>query len=331
MSKLTEKASGINFAELDVKSTPQKDAGRPRTAIGAISASLALGRGVEEENRQIKAKLAELEKAPLVLQIDPKEIGRSRFANRHELSFASEEFAALKAEIQSQGGNVQPIKVRRTRADSASGTPYEIVFGHRRHRACLELGLPVACIVEDLTDVELFSEMERENRDRANLSAWEQGMMYRTALDEGLYPSLRQLAVALNVDVATTSRAMALASLPEEVIGAFQSPLDIQFRWATALKDAVESNRKRVLAVCKEISSMPTRPKAKEIVAKIVGAGESKPPTNKRSFAFNGKDVATLERGLRGEIVVKVKPGIFTEADEEQLAARLDEILAKKH
>jgi ParB family chromosome partitioning protein len=330
MSKLTEKASGINFADLDVKPTPQNEAGRPRTAIGAISASLALGRGVEEENRQIKAKLAELENTPVVMQIDPKEIGRSRFANRHELSFASEEFAALKAEIQSSGGNVQPIKVRRAGPSSVSGVRYEIVFGHRRHRACLELGLPVACIVEDLSDLALFSEMERENRDRASLSAWEQGRMYCTALDEGLFPSLRQLATALNVDIATISRAIAIAQLPDEVIGSFQSPLDIQLRWAAALKDAVESNRKRVIAVCNEIASMPKRPKANEIIAKIVGAGDSKAPASKRAFTLNDKDVATLERGFRGEIAVKIKAGVFTDADQKQLADLIEDILAKK-
>ncbi|MBK9363084.1 MAG: hypothetical protein IPM99_19260 [Rubrivivax sp.] len=81
-----------------------------------------------------------------------------------------------------------------------------MVFGHRRHRACLELGLPVQAMVVDMYDQQLFEAMERENRARKNLSAWEQGTMYRRALDEGLYPSQRRLAESLGVDISLVSR-----------------------------------------------------------------------------------------------------------------------------
>jgi hypothetical protein len=64
--------------------------------------------------------------------------------------------------------------------------------------------------------------MERENRGRKNLSAWEQGCMYRKALDEGLYPSLRKLAEAVKVDVSLVSKSLALARLPESVVAAFR-------------------------------------------------------------------------------------------------------------
>jgi ParB family chromosome partitioning protein len=56
--------------------------------------------------------------------------------------------------------------------------------------------------------------------------------MYRKALDEGLYPSLRKLAESVKVDVSLVSKSVSLARLPEAVVAAFPSPLDIQFRWA---------------------------------------------------------------------------------------------------
>ena len=61
----------------------------------------------------------------------------------------------------------------------------------------------------DATDQELFEQMERENRSRSDLSAWEQGAMYRRALDDGLYPSLRQLAESLDVDPSLVRHAPA--------------------------------------------------------------------------------------------------------------------------
>ena len=64
----------------------------------------------------------------------------SKWANRHEASFLTAEFEELKAEIAAAGGNVQPIKVRPVEVLNGStpstDTTYELIFGHRRHRAC---------------------------------------------------------------------------------------------------------------------------------------------------------------------------------------------------
>ena len=65
MSKLTDKAKGISFDDVD-EPTPELPADRPRTAIGAISASIAMGRGVEAENRELRAKLEHFEDAQTV-------------------------------------------------------------------------------------------------------------------------------------------------------------------------------------------------------------------------------------------------------------------------
>ena len=40
---------------------------------------------------------------------------------------------------------------------------YEIVFGHRRHCACMELGLPVLALVENLTEQEWFEHARKRS------------------------------------------------------------------------------------------------------------------------------------------------------------------------
>lgn len=199
---------------------------------------------VMERVRSFDAQQA-LQPEPGAQKLDPSAIRPSRWANRHETSFAGQDFAALKDEIESAGGNVQPIKVR------PAGDGFELVFGHRRHRACLELGLQVLAVVEPLTDAELFAQMDRENRSRKDLSAWEQGMMYRRALDAGLFPSLRMLAKDIGRDATAVSEALRIADLPAEVVAAFKSPNDIQFRWAKPLADACAQDLDGVLARAK--------------------------------------------------------------------------------
>ena len=328
MSKLTDKARRISFDDVDdgPQSAPIDD--RPRTAIGAITASLALGRGVEAENRALKEKLQQFEDATVVEFIDPQRIRPSRYANRHELSFLGVEFAGLKAEIASAGRNVQPIKLRRLPAGSVGPESYEIAFGHRRHRACLELGIPVAAIIEDLNDGQLFAEMERENRERQNLSAWEQGVMYKRALDEGLFPSLRKLASSIGAQAGNVSTAIQLASLPEEVVAAFPSPMSLQFRWASALRAAIDQNPDGVRAVAKDLALLEPKLAAKTVLDRLLGAETLVVRAAPMPLMSRGVAVGSWEKDKRGNLAIQIKRGGLDEAGEKRLLKLLQQLLA---
>lgn len=321
MSRLTDKAKAINFADEAPAPSPALAAptDRPRTAIGRLSASFA----VEAENRTLKERLAEFEDAKIIEFLDPKRVRAGRFANRHELSFAGAEFQRLKDEIASAGRNVQPIKVRRV--TGGKGADFEIVFGHRRHRACLELGLQVAAVVEDLSDQELFAEMDRENRQREDLSPWEQGAMYKRALDERLFPSVRKMAEQLGVSHGAVGMAVQLASLPVEVVQAFASPLEIQFRWAAPLAQAVERDPAEVARRAREIAGELPRPSAREVVARLTSGEGAAPAPMPIEFTRDGKRVGQLERDARGNVAIRLKAGALTAAQEK----RLTEFLGK--
>lgn len=322
MSRLTDKAKAINFADEAPAPSPAlaAPADRPRTAIGRLSASFA----VEAENRQLKQRLSEFEDAKVIEFLDPARIRPSRYANRHELSFAGVEFQRLKEEIASAGRNVQPIKVRRV--SERKGVEFEIVFGHRRHRACLELGLRVAAIVEDLSDQELFAEMDRENRQREDLSAWEQGVMYKRALDEKLFPSVRKLAEQLGVSHGAVAMAVQLASLPVEVVQAFASPLEIQFRWAGPLTQAVERDAAGVARRAREIACAVPRLSAREVLAGLTGQEYAARPAAPVEFIRNGKRVAQLARDPNGNLAIRIKSGALTAAQESQLRELLGKL-----
>ena len=137
---------------------------KPKTGPGSLVAYLQQESEVVHENEALKAELSSWSDAMPTREIDPALITASEYANRHEDSFASAEFNDLKAEIAAAGGNVQPIKVRPV--PGSDPQRFEVIFGHRRHRACRELGIPVLAVVESITDAALFVEMDRENRKR---------------------------------------------------------------------------------------------------------------------------------------------------------------------
>jgi ParB family transcriptional regulator, chromosome partitioning protein len=333
MSKLSDKAGRITFDDLDSQSgspTPAQPATpthsdasisnkeRPRTGVGAFSASLAMGRQIEEENDKLKHQLLQYEDAVLVEMLDPKLIKPSRFANRHELSFVSQDFAALKNEIASAGRNIQAIKVRRGPEEEGAQT-YEIIFGHRRHRACLELGIQVAAIIEDLNDTQLFTQMDRENRARADLSPWEQGVMYSRALEEGLFPSQAKLSKDLGVSTALVSRAVDLARLPEEVVAAFPSPLELQFRWAADLKKKLATDSSSVLDAAREMAKLNPRPAASVVLAALLGKSTTALPSP-RQIKVAGKAVGTLGRSKNGDLELRIGKGAIKKGFDDKLA-----------
>lgn len=159
--------------------------------------------------------------------VDPARIRASRFQPRVPDAYRGKEFEEFKADIAAAGGNVVPVLLRRTSEADAS---FELVYGHRRTRACEELGLPVRAFLVDsgeLGDKQSFCLMERENRGRRELSPYEQAMSFSKVLNEGLFPSKRKLAEELSVSHTWVNRVTRLAELPEAVLGCLASPCDL--------------------------------------------------------------------------------------------------------
>ncbi len=308
------------------------------------------------EAESLRERLAGFDGALPVRRLDPRLIQVSAWSNRHEHSYQDAAFLAFKVEIAAAGGNVQPIKVRpmpgglagvgpsNSRGGEAaainmvstapSGQPgYEIVFGHRRHRACLELGLPVSAMVEDLPEQQMFVQMERENRSRKDLSAWEQGAMYARALDQGLYPSNRQLAAAIGRDLGDIGKALSLARLPLAVVQAFRSPLDLQYRWAKPLGDAQQRDPEGLVLRARSLKTQGDKRSPRQIFEALVAA-EPAPsaapqfrPLPDITLRVAGKAVAVIASDAAGHTVVQFAETL-DEGRRRALAAALEQFLA---
>jgi ParB family chromosome partitioning protein len=311
---------------------------RPFTGVGSVMAAITREAeisqelvGVQARLQAATAKLTDYQDAVLVRAIDPRAVRRSQWANRVEAEFTTADFQQLKDEIAHAGGNVQPIKVRAIPGAPAvfdGQTPtHEIVFGHRRHQACLELGMPVnALLVDDMDDKSLFEAMDRENRGRKNLSPWEQGRMYDQAIRQGLYPSLRRLSESLGVNVSDASRAVQLAKLPREIVAAFASPLDLQVRWSKPLGDALQRDPEGVLQRARECAALAGPRHPGDVVARLVGL-PAQQAAQELVIMSGKKRLAVLRADAKGRAVVEIEPGVLPPDRREELAATLKDFL----
>ena len=284
---LKDKAAKVDLSHINTTSVNRPGtSSQSKTAIGMHAEALFRDEKIAAENETLKSKLAEFDGASATKKIDPKRVRASKWANRHEESFVNSDFQSLKVEIEAAGGNVQPIKVRPIRGEPGS---YELIFGHRRHRACLELGLEVLALVEDMNDAELFCQMDRENRERSALRPWETGTTYARALDDGLFASARKLAEAASIDLSQLGKALALARLPTDIVAAFNSPLDLQYRWATLLTQALQKDPDLVLERAKAIKASDEKLTASQVLTRLLEGGGTVPPHPLKMIPIKGK------------------------------------------
>lgn len=345
---LQDKAKKLDFSQLPqlgslpttARGTTGDQGARPKTAPGAMMAFAHDQRSeLLAENERLRHEAGEsavlrtrLEEASNDLRqwdgakagrlIDPAKVRRSRWANRHQASLQGTEYEVLKQDIASAGGNVQPIKVRRI---SEQAFEYEIVFGHRRHQACLELGLPVLALIDNVSDTDLFVEMDRENRARKDLSPYEQGTMYRRALDEKLFSSNKKLAEAIGADLSAVGKALSLASLPQPLLDAFPSPLELQYRWAKPLVDALEADRQGVLDRAVALKSSAAMLSARAVFERLLGNS-----LTSEEAAVPAAPVAILIGDIKAGIVkVDTKGRAVVEIDAAPVTSDLLAALAK--
>lgn len=301
------------------------DIRQPHTGVGRVLRGIGdkseLERKLNETQDSLNTaneKLARFEGAEIVQELDPKSIRRGRWANRHQSNFQGPAWQEFKDEISHSGGNIEPIKVRRltgvaTPEFSEDGVQieFEPVFGQRRHQACLELGIPVRAVVsEKMDDKTLFAEMDRENRQRENLSAWEQGVSYNQALKDGLYPSMRNLSEDLGVNLSLVSRYIKLAQLPDVVINAFPSPLTLQVRWSKQLADSMQNDPEGTLERARTLVPLKGTLTPTEVLGRLVSAqGAASETTKSIEIQAGGRVAASLKVLPKGKLSLEFETG----------------------
>ena len=160
--------------------------------------------------------------------------------------------------------------------------------------------------------------MDRENRERADLSAWEQGTMYARALEEGMFPSQRRLAEALGVSHTWVRKALAVAELPDPLLQCFRSPIEVDYRHAEELNAALQHDRKGVLRRAEKLRQSE-RMSASSVVAALTG---------KQRGAVEGRDIRSKEAVVgrltwdaRGQATIRLHPGIAHDKNIDALLA----------
>ena len=147
-------------------------------------------------------------------------------------------------------------------------------------------------------------------------------------MDLGLFPSNKQLAAALGIDHSNVGKSLALARLPDTVVGAFRSPLDIQLRWAPLLNKALETDAQGVLARAQALALKAPRPSAKDVLAALVSGQEGlEVQARPHALQVAGKKAATLTFDADGRATIRIHLPL-ADAKRQRLQELLEEFMA---
>jgi ParB family chromosome partitioning protein len=303
------KRDDITRALMDSSSPLPPSAPRPAGPMSFVArAGQQAAGGLAAEIERLKAERSD---GMVILRLDPGSIGLTEFANRNELSLSTkdESFRDFKESIRVRGQDT-PVRVRP--AASPSNTAYELVEGHRRHAAILQLnkeidgGFPIlarldakACDAKDLV-----LKMYRENAERKDLSPHETGGMFAQWLRLGLYNSQRELSAAARLHESTVGQYIAIAELPAEVIAAFRDPRTISLRWSKDLAKACRDRLKIVLARAAKLAKAEPPPPAEAVYRALTvlpSTGDGQPRKSKLSESVKVDDKVLFTIALKGD------------------------------
>jgi len=147
--------------------------------------------------------------------LDPKECEPWEYANRSE-----DEMGDIDELINSirENSQLQPALVR-SHPSPHEGIKYQIIFGRRRHLACLKLGLKLLVIKKDsLSLQEAIACQDAENKYRKDISNYSNAILYKKLLITKAFKTEKELAEKLRISPSSLNELMTYTKLPQEII-----------------------------------------------------------------------------------------------------------------
>ena len=241
--------------------------------------------------------------------------------------------------IAAEGGNRIPVLVR-LNADG-SEQPYQLLVGSRRRFAIDWLNhngrpeLRLTALVVDLSDEEAFRLADIENRERADICELDRARSYQQAVDRFYGGVQSRMAEALGLSNSQLSRLLALAQLPQEVIGAFATKEELKVRYSELLTPLLRRTEQRADLIAE------ARRIGEEQQARAAGKGQMLPSATvlsrlREAAARRPRAATDIEILAGGERIGRARPtkgsimldvNIASDADLDALFATLRETI----
>ena len=253
------------------------------------------------------------------LLVEPSRCKMWRRHNRIYKHLNSENCGDLIERIGAEGQKI-PAIVRRIDGDDEY--EFEVIAGARRHFAVSYLrdvegreDMFYLVEVRTLSDQDAFTLSDLENRSRKDISDYERGLDYESALAEFYDGNVKSMADQIGMKRQTLTHYLNVARLPQEILGAYGDPAQIAVRHASFLtpllskvgtKEAILSEAGAISAIQKNSLELGAgwALDGSTVFKRLQDAGVASKPTRakpSRSVVTDseGREVLSAERGRK--------------------------------
>ncbi|WP_226576197.1 plasmid partitioning protein RepB [Acuticoccus sediminis] len=166
-----------------------------------------------EQSREAEQWRRALEQGQVVQEVPTELITPFRWHDRFSDFDDNAEFEALVESILREG-QIAPALLRPHPKEPGK---YELVYGHRRHRACVKLGRPLRAIVREMDDESAVTFLSRENSQHAPPSFIERARQADRLLKDTGW-TVQFTADVLGVQRSEVSRYRMVMTLPDRLV-----------------------------------------------------------------------------------------------------------------
>ena len=210
-----------------------------------------------------------------IIEIAPDQCKGWQYADRSAFEFG--DIHKLGLDIKNNG-QVEPVIVREIQDDKFK---YEVIAGSRRHKACLEMELPLAAIVKNVSDNDAFFMQLREN-EKQPISDYSHGLHFKNLIDNEK-TTVAELAQLMQCSKEKIYHLLSFADIPNQIWDAVTNMSKVSCRSASTIKRLARKGEQHISAlieISEEIRKGAGHNRIEQMVNSIVH-GEQKIETNR--------------------------------------------------
>ena len=265
-----------------------------------------------------------------LMYIDPKICEPWKYANRLEGNMGNIE--ELVASIR-ENKQLQPALIR-AHPNPHDKIQYEIIFGRRRHMACMQLNVPFLVIKKNINTVqEALIFQEAENRIRKDISNYSNAILYKRLLEDNVFKNEKEISENLVISLSGVYDILSYSKIPETIIQRIPNihtlSNSLALKIVSLLKKYPEKQEKMAI-IASEIGKTINSPKTLEM--KLLGDKEKYFIEKSKVYTSNsGIKLFTLKMNHRGALCLEVNKSIQPFIDYEKLCQNLKFYLEEQH
>jgi ParB family chromosome partitioning protein len=272
-----------------------------------------------------------------LIYVNPEECEPWKYANRQE-----NELGDIDALIDSIKTNkqLQPALIRNHPSPHGK-IKYEVIFGRRRHIACMKLGIPFFVIRKDIPNVqEAIASQDAENKLRNDVSNYSNAMLYKRLLSDNIFKTEKELSEKLCIPSSTFNELMSYSKIPEDIARAIPDIHALSKQLAVKIVQLLNNskdNYNKMLSIAHQIgNSITSQAKLEKIFNEktLLQKDAIKATNNAKTFtSVNGKKLFTFKSDYRGlpSIVLNKEISAFVDVEDmcKHVSSYLEQSIAK--